>query len=206
MNNLIARIKKDFKKHWELNDPAHREKHFNDVYATAVVINKMCKLGYTEKHIIVAAYFHDLFAWERDVHHILGAEYILITTYPIIAEHSKEERKMISAAVREHRASYEGQYSTRFSELIAAADRGMPGNVIEMYERSFAYTQAKHPELSREEIIAISIKHISEKFGHKGYAKYPPLYEEAFGDELFQQREEIKEIERKFAEGCIVWK
>lgn len=179
----------NFSTHWELNDKAHQKAHFEEVFQCGLIINGRLNLGFDQKLILFGAYFHDLFAWSRLNHHVLSSEFIENTDHPFILEHlNKEQRVLVASGCREHRASYTGAFSNAFSELINAADRGIPGHVEEMISRSHLYWMKTFPDLSKSERRVGVISHIKEKFGSDGYARYPKLYERVFGTELTMQR------------------
>lgn len=195
----IATIRQEiiqaFHSHWEHNDKAHRVEHFEEVYQTAMEIQRRLGLTYDPKLILFAAYFHDLFAWSRKNHHDLSSEFIYDTDHPLIEQYlNREERSFVAVACLEHRASYEGKFTLEFSELINSADRGLPGDVQAMLERAMAYRSHRHPEEPVEVCKAASVRHLKDKFGKNGYARYPDLYKAAFGKELAAQQEVISRL------------
>lgn len=74
-------------------------------------------------------------------------------------------RPRILLAIREHRASYKGEFSSVLSEIISSADRGYPDINLLLKRCS-------------------TKKHIVEKYSRNGYAKYPKLYQDYFKVEL----------------------
>lgn len=194
-DTLRQEIIKAFESHWELNDRAHRLEHFEEVFQTGMSINQRLDLDYDPKLILFASYFHDLFAWSRENHHTLSHVFINGTDHPVIVDNlSSHERYYVGLGCREHRASFEGQFTNEFSELINSADRGLPGDVHAMLGRALAYRSHRYPEESVEACKAVSLKHLKEKFGTGGYARYPDLYVKAFGSELQAQREVIDRL------------
>lgn len=186
VNALRDRIVSDFKKAWEVNDGAHRVGHFADVEECGLLINTKLGLGYDPKLIMLVAYFHDLFSWSRNNHHLMAAEWIMTTNYPIIAVLTEEERKLVAAGCREHRASGTGEFSCEFAELMCSADRGIPSpDPSGLLIRSFRY------HLDHGMDTGGALKHIKEKFGTGGYARFPWLYELSFKDTLQAQREAV---------------
>lgn len=188
LRNLIIA---EFTPHWALNDGAHRIGHFAEVEACGNEINNRLDLGYSPKLIMFAAYFHDLFAWSRENHEEMSWLYTSTTDHPIFVELDKENplfRELVAFACREHRASFTGNFSNGFSELISSADRGFPGDVQAMYNRSVQYhidrLKVTDPVERHERVV----KHLKEKFGTGGYARFPELYLMAFGSELDEQR------------------
>lgn len=176
----------DFSKHWELNDRAHRDEHFIAVERCGNWINTVKGYDFDPKLIMLAAWFHDLFAWERVSHHTLSAEFVLVTKHDAFKDLTTNQRVMVSQACREHRASYKGDYSSTFSAMISAADRGFPGDVEEMVNRAVLYRM--HLGQGLDEATDGAVEHIKEKYGTGGYAAYPPMYMELFGAELAKQR------------------
>lgn len=174
---------------WSHNDHAHRQDHFEEVFQTAMEIQRRIGLDYNPKLILFAAYFHDLFAWSRSNHHVLSFEFIKATDHPLIEKHlNAAERRLVAIACLEHRASFTGEFTNGFSELINSADRGLPGDVQAMLERAMAYRSHRYPEEPVELCRAVSINHLKDKFGKGGYARYPEFYKRAFGKELQAQQ------------------
>lgn len=192
IDQLRAQIIEEFTPHWELNDLAHREKHFEAVFQTGMTINERLNMGYDPKHILFAAYFHDLFAWSRVNHHELSFHWMLGTDKKIIVDNlDPSETNLVAWACHQHRASFHGEFKFGFSELINSADREMPGDVAQMLERAILYRQKNFPKMGVEEAFEESIKHLKDKFGHGGYARYPQMYLQCFAEELEIQRDAI---------------
>ncbi len=189
IDDLRERIKKEFSVLWEANDPAHRQEHFSAVEQWANYINGFTGAGYNPKLWLYAAWFHDLFAWDREEHHNLSGYWFQTSRHPILQGLCAEERWLLATACREHRASFKGEYSTLFSQIFACADRGAPGNVKAMLDRAIDYRL--HRGYNQNQAIEGAIQHLKEKFGSSGYARYPDLYLQVFGDKLEQQRKEI---------------
>lgn len=192
VDEMRGRIVLDFTPAWELNDGAHRLKHFAAVEACGNAINDRLGLGYHPGLIMMVAMFHDMFSWSRVNHHHMSAEWVMTTDYDIITSLTGEERKMVAAGCREHRASNQERFSCEFAALMNAADREIPGDVDAMIERAVQYRVARG--MSREEAMGPAIEHIVDKFGDGGYARYPDMYLEAFGDTLTEQRRQIANL------------
>lgn len=193
-NNLTAQLAKVY----TLNDPAHQIKHFNAVELCGNVINERLDLGYDPKMIMLVAYLHDMFAWSRFNHHLLSHQYVMTTDLEIVTSLSDVERLMVAAGCKEHRASYKGEFSCMFSELMNSADRELPGDVETMVKRAVQYRLKESNTLNyaaaRDLVLPDAIAHIKEKFGIGGYARYPDFYLRCFSSELAQQRQDIKNL------------
>lgn len=193
INAMRAKILKDFGNAFLANDTAHRATHFWNVEQCGRLLNDRLGLGFDPKLIMLAAHFHDMFAWSRNNHDLLSAKWVLTTDYPAIVELDKHDRKLVSWACRQHRASFKGHFVHKFAELFNAADREVPGDVKAMIERAVQFRMAKG--LTREEAYGPAVEHIKEKYGAVvGYARYPQLYLDVFGDELAAQRRIIDNL------------
>lgn len=191
---LRSSIIAQFKEVWELNDLAHRENHFEEVFQCGMVINDTLGKRYDPKLIMLAAYFHDMFAWSRHNHHEMSHRWVNTTDNQLFVNLNSHDRWMVASGCLQHRASYKGLFNHEFSELINAADRGFPGEVDLMLQRAIQYRTKWYPEMEFGDRITESIKHIKEKFGKEGYARYPELYERAFKGKLDLQREAIEAL------------
>jgi hypothetical protein len=190
---LRNEVIKDFSKMWEVNDKAHRVDHFTRVEKCGELLNEKLNLGYDPELIMLVAHFHDMFAWSRHNHHLLSAEWVRTTDYPIIAELDTVDRELVAMGCEHHRASYKGKFFCRFDELMNSADRELPGDVDLMIERAVLYRMNRG--MSRADAMKPAIDHIKEKFGAaSGYARYPKMYLDVFGDELTEQRRLIDNL------------
>lgn len=189
LSDLKDEIIDTFGNHYVLNDPAHRIPHFEDVFQTGLAINEALKTSYDPKLILFVGFFHDLFAWSRKNHHDLSGDFILETDHKFILKHlNQEERLLVSAGCREHRASRVEPFTCEFSEMMNAADRGTPKSVTQMVMRSIQYKTHRTPGISYQDAVTEAVTHIKEKYGTNGYASYPSCYEITFGDSLAKQR------------------
>ncbi|MNC20862.1 hypothetical protein D3C75_688290 [compost metagenome] len=181
-----------FQDKWQINDAAHRANHFEAVFQCALKISERLGINYDHKPMLFTAYFHDLFAWSRFNHHELSFHWMMTTDHPVICDNLKPAEMMLVAwACNQHRASFKGKFKYEFCELMNSADREEPGDVGRMLERAIMYRVGNHPEQSEDERYAESVKHLKEKFGSSGYARYPDMYLKCFKEELQKQRDEI---------------
>lgn len=189
---LKTQIIQAFGDKWELNDMAHRETHFENVFKTGMLINERLKLWYLPKQILFAAYFHDLFAWSRINHHELSYKWMMTTDHPLILSNLEaEEVELVAKACLQHRASFKGEFFGKFCELINSADREMPGDVSKMLERAIQFREKNFPKMSEDQRYEDAVLHLKDKFGVGGYARYPKMYTDCFGEELELQRQRV---------------
>ena len=176
----------EFSPVWELNDKAHRIDHFKQVEACGLYINEKLCLGYDPMLIMLMAFYHDMFSWSRYNHHLMSGTWVETSKHPTLRHLSPLEITMVADACREHRASFTGNYSREFSELMASADRGFTGDVDSMVDRAIQYRLSRGYD--QQAAHEGAILHIKEKYGNDGYARYPLLYKRAFGEEIEKQR------------------
>lgn len=193
VDKVRVQVISEFSKHWELNDGAHRIGHFAEVEACALEIVKRLDLDHDPLLIMLVAYFHDMFAWSRHNHELMSHQWVLTNDHPIFKvldeeSISFESRELVADACREHRASYDGEFSHEFSALMSSADRGFPGEVEAMVLRSVRYHHDALKVADPVEARTRAIAHVKEKFGTGGYARFPDLYGRAFQAELDAQR------------------
>ena len=192
---LEEKIVEQFSAMWEHNDRAHRVEHFSEVFQTSLEINRNLELQQDEKLLLFSAYFHDLFAWSRENHHLLSEEFIRGTCHELITEHlSDRERSVVAGACRRHRASNKERFENLFERLFNSADRERPKSVQHMLDRAMKYRQDRMPWMSQSEMKAGAIAHLKEKYGHGGYASYPDLYIQMYGPQLDEIRNQIADL------------
>lgn len=190
-DKLRVKLINAFGSAYQLNDAAHQEDHFEEVFKTGVDINKRLNLGFSKNLIMMAAYLHDLFAWSRENHHVLSAEFVDGTCHPMITVLAKHDRKLLSTACFCHRASYKGAFPNNFAELINAADRGVPQSAGKLVQRAVDYRTSRGFQGTPEELLREAVAHVKEKFGSNGYARYADMYLACYIKELKQLREEV---------------
>ena len=182
MSRQRLKIITDFRNQYNLNDPAHRDEHFTDVEKCGNYINDQLNLQIDPYHIMLAAWFHDLFEWSRINHHLLAYQWVISTDYPLIANLGKRDIEIIGLSCLEHRSTWTGKYSSKLSELISAADRGFPEEDInKLIDRSIKYHMHLF-KISESRARTAAIRHIKEKFGTGGTARYNDMWMSVFGD------------------------
>jgi hypothetical protein len=186
IDEMREKVIKDFSAHWGLNDPAHRIEHFSEVERCGHHINEVLDLGEKPKLIMLAAYFHDLFAWTRVNHEILSCEFVTSSDYSVFNDLLKIERTSVAIACLHHRASFKGTFTWKLDALINSADRMFPSeNIDGLIHRSLV---CSIHNVGRYKAVNATYEHVKEKFGSTGYARYPEMYVEVFKEELKQQQ------------------
>jgi len=189
---LINNIKNKVFPLYEKNDPAHKWNHAEAVMELALKINEKLKLELPENSIITASLLHDIYIHEgRDAHHIAAATGVL--SRPEMACWFKELNRefnfgdsfSIVYAIYEHRASYSGDFTSPLSELVSSADRLEPderrlmNRMIEVYGADFENGYC----------------HILNKFIKGGYARWPKMYTDYFGERFNEYQKNLADRE-----------
>jgi len=174
---------------YKSNDAAHGIDHADDVYELALYTNQKLELGVSDHLIEIAAYYHDIYSTDptinkndRRMHNTLAHNYVMQAAEWPFAALTLDERKLVAHAVLEHRASFKGNFYSALSEIISTSDRGKP-DAEAIILRSLQYQGGK------VDACVNVLNHMVEKFSSTGYAKYPQMYSEVFGDELTVMRE-----------------
>ena len=140
-------------------------------------------LNLNEEHLVLAALFHDIYSdIDRENHHTLAADWFA----KFMIKQGKYEASDImemSSAIKEHRASYKGEYSNVLSEVLAAADRGAP-DLNSTIIRSSKYYLEREPNSDLKTIAENVYKHMVEKFSRTGYMKYNAIYSSFYKKEI----------------------
>jgi len=176
---LLANLKANYDKYYEQNDAAHGLSHIEQVLKNSEDIVNMESLtieNFNMDLLTIAVYIHDIFTnVSRDKHHALASNHIMQTSNSVLDKLSDIEKTIVSFAVREHRGSYNGSYSTFYSEILSAADRGLPDLQLQII-RSAQYTISKTQHLDFDDLCEKVRYHMVDKFSRTGYARYPNLY------------------------------
>lgn len=201
--NVADYFANTYKGNYALNDSGHREEHFRAVEAAGHLMNEQLELGQDPVLITIVAWVHDLFAWERENHHILSAQWVLLTEDPVINALDecdridaldKCEQIKVANACLEHRASWKGNFSSMLSELMSSADRGMD-TTDQIFYRAYRFG-VERDGLSLDQGLIRAVEHLSEKFGRNGYMRLPGIYTEFYAKELEQRYKDIEVLER----------
>jgi len=171
MKKYREEIRSHYQAFYTYGDPAHLIDHADSVCDLALHINKECN----EHLVILAAYMHDMFnANNRPIHNELAYAYVLKAEDKFLKKLSEAEILEVAHAVLEHRASFKGEFYSPLSAIISSADRGLP-DLDFIVRRSMKFNKG-----NAEDVYS----HIRSKYGVKGYANYPKVYQEIFEKEL----------------------
>lgn len=176
--DLIKLVRSEVAPHYSKNDPGHGLNHAEDVCERALRLCYDYHMHIQPSIIVIAAYYHDIFATaHRPLHHQLASDYvrdIWSDSKPTVVHMlTKNEMELVCYAILEHRASFKGEsYFSKLSELIACADRGII-NVDVLLMRIW---QVKKDKIADQDDLANDmLTHIKEKYGSNGYMRFPDL-------------------------------
>lgn len=154
---------------------AHGWKHIDSVMYKAFYLKNKYNIEVATDELVSAVLFHDIFnSIDRDNHHTLASEWVDASIHPMLNK-SKDSRKRIAMAIKEHRASYNEEYYSPLSELLATADREKP-ILKDILFRMYKHIEDTTPNVSHKEKINIMKKHLREKYSRTGYIQYTNMY------------------------------
>lgn len=185
----------DVKDFYLLTDPAHRIDHIEWVMANVFTIYTQVDLGLHDesqmeaifKQALIAAAYHDIYSHERKYHHFMSFQYVLDNPEIFIDKHklSKIQMYNVAYACMEHRGSWKGPYHSLVSEIVAAADRGIPDqfDMTDAVKRSYLFARTTGGK-SIADAIQHSVEHLKDKYGKDGYGRVPNWYKDYWAPTL----------------------
>jgi hypothetical protein len=168
--------------YYEMNDDGHQIDHAVKVTETALHIVETMYPSLFEilkPDIFLAGMLHDIMASERQDHHLLGCmeAYANPKIMEIVNKYSISTIN-VWYAILEHRASYQGNFSSIVSSIISAADRNKPD--IEEW-----VTRVKKGSVNDD--MESALDHIKIKMGKGGYARIPAIYKTYYGRDMINK-------------------
>lgn len=189
---------------------SHGTKHIDDVFRLAIPLlqenNFMFDTVIDVKTLFFSIILHDC---TRDIdkeEHEISAEifiaFLIIESeiFKKLLEYNKIDLDNMFLAIREHRASYKGEFSSPISELLSSADRGNPESLDDRITRSYNY--AKEHGKNDHDAWIHAIDHMKEKFGRNGYQKLPKMYIEFFKDKIEKLWDDIDKLDYDYNHPC----
>lgn len=174
------------------NYGGHGWSHIMSVIDRIFELTEKFNLDVNPNIIYVIACYHDIgYRKDPDNHEQVSSE-MFAQDEVMKRFFTDEERKIITEAIIDHRASLEYEARSIYGKLVSSADREI--SVDNMLERSINFQIEKHKEEKPtiNQIIEYSFKKLSSKYGKGGYAK---MY---FPDEKYE--EYLKTMQELFAD------
>lgn len=180
---------------YKLTDPAHRIDHIEWVMANVLTIYNTVDLGLHDEYqkeaifrqALLAAAYHDIYSHERKFHHFMSFQYVLDNADHFYEKHKLNKMQMfnVAYACMEHRGSWKGPYHSLTSEIVAAADRGIPTefDMEDALKRSYLYARTTG-NMNVPDAQLHSVAHLKDKYGANGYGRVPKWYTEHWYAEL----------------------
>nr|DAO89055.1 MAG TPA: putative HD superfamily hydrolase [Caudoviricetes sp.] len=195
INKFWERVLSHFRDFYRYTDSAHRLDHILSVKSNAVRIAYLLNETQHLKNVLVAVAAHDIFSTpaDRASHHIKAFNYVLDSA-PILRRRFKltsDDVTEVAYAVLEHRSSHKGGYNSIVSEIVAAADRGIPTveEVKNYMHRSYLYARDHGKSVTDSKFHAIG--HVQNKFGRNGKSRVPDWYNALFAKEILERQEYV---------------
>lgn len=200
INTLRLRVLAQFKSFYFKTDAAHRIDHIRAVMSNAI---RICHLMDYQEHLklaLIAIGIHDIYSTteDRKTHHIKAFDWTLNHKDALCKKYdlTYDDVLTIAYAVMEHRGSYRGErYNSVVSEIVAAADRGIPSieDIHQYLARSYLYARSHGKSVTDAKFHAIG--HIQDKFGRNGYGRVPDWYQVLFAERILQRLDAIEQLD-----------
>lgn len=218
IRDLSVRLKTKVKPFYRYTDKAHRMAHINSVMSnvihisTTVNMSKEIDVTFTMHDVklaVIAAAYHDIYSTKelRSVHHIKAFNYVLDNKAPLSDYYGVDfdECMTIAYACLEHRGSHKGNYNSPVSELVAAADRGIPStaSINDYMARSYLYAR-DNLDKSMSDAKFHAIRHIKDKFGVNAYSKVPDWYHVLYKEQLAERTALIEDLDISYFTADII--
>ena len=193
---LIKYVNSNIKTIYNSNDyGGHGWNHIKEVIKRSFELMKKFDLDVNPNMVYVIAVYHDIgYSTDPDNHEQVSSDMFLKDS--IIKEFfNKDEIKIISEAIVDHRASLEYEARSIYGKLVSSADRAI--DVKNMLKRSIAFQYDRHIDENPtiNEVIEYSFKKLFSKYGNGGYAK---MY---FPDDKYQNY--LKKMNKLFSDKNV---
>lgn len=182
-------------------DYSHGMGHITDVVNN---VKTICDRIYEHRHLktaMIAAAYHDIYANDRDSHHVDAYMYIINNAEDFMKRYmlNRQDLYSVAHAVLEHRGSWTGGYYSMVSEIVAAADRGIPTkeNTVPSVGRAYAYARDALGK-SIDEAIEHTIHAYKSKLGRDTLGTVPGWYHDVFAEELELRYQLVDTIDRSW--------
>jgi uncharacterized protein len=154
---------------YTMEDGGHGLDHIFDVINRTFDLLDKLKLDLDQNLAFVIASYHDVGRIVDDGEHEKMSAKIFLEDKFMKIYYTDEERKLISEAIEDHRASIKYEPRSDYGKLVSSADRNhdLIGPII----RTYQYRLKHYPNFTLEEKIKDSYEHLKIKFGENGYAK-----------------------------------
>lgn len=177
------------------DEGSHGWNHIQDVLRRAHRMSRDANEPWTP-YASAAVMFHDTGLYPegidkpemREGHETRGAEIARKALANVV---DRSNLDLIAAAIAEHRGSYKGDYTSPLSDLVSSADRN-PVTLEKAVRRSARYN-AEHGVTGEQSYKNIA-SHLSEKYGHGGYARMPEHYQRTYAKALENFRTQMDKL------------
>ena len=160
---------------YKYNDRGHNLDHIKYVIDRSIKFASNIKdINYDMVYTIAS--YHDIGHYIDAKNHEKVSADIFLNDDKMKEFFNDEERKIISEAISDHRASLQSEPRSIYGKIISSADRNT--SIDDILKRTYAYRIKHNSKDSINEIIEESRLHITNKFGKKGYAKEKIYFED----------------------------
>lgn len=179
---VLAHLMENVFPNYYLNDEGHGLSHIAYVLRRSVYFAKQAMEEYPDTNLefveIVAIYHDAGHHIDKKNHEKVSAE-MLREDKGLEKFFTADEIELMAEAVEDHRASADHEPRSIYGKIVSTADRS--NSIENCLERTYTYRRKNNPGTSDDEIFEESYKHLVQKFGPEGYAKF------YFHDEEYEQ-------------------
>ena len=165
--DLMEFVEKNILPRYTAFDKAHNLTHVNRVISRSLELAS--RIGADADMAYVIAAYHDLgLEGPRAVHHLTSGK-ILAADSRLQRWFTKDQLKIMTVAVEDHRASTSHTPRSLYGKIVAEADRDLEPSIV--FRRTIEYGIDHYPEKSKEEQWQRFLSHINNKYSSHGYIR-----------------------------------
>jgi len=180
---------------YQKNDSGHNLDHIKYVIDRSIKFaSTIDDINYDMVYTIAA--YHDIGHYIDAKNHEKVSADMFLKDNKMKEFFNEEERKIISEAIADHRASSQTEPRSIYGKIISSADRNT--RVDDILKRAYAYRMEHDPDTSVEEVIEESREHVINKFGKKGYATEKIYFEDTDYDKFLEDISNLIDNEDEF--------
>ena len=165
---IIDYVEREIIPRYAAFDKAHRENHVRMVIEESLKLAEHTPSINSDMVYVIAA-FHDLGLVNGRENHHRDSRKILEADEFVKSYFTRKQIVTMGRAVEDHRASNQKKPRNGYGLLVAEADRFIDPETI--IRRTIQYGLANYSQLERAGHYQMTIEHLHEKYGPKGYLK-----------------------------------
>lgn len=197
--NLLKYIEQNIFPEYEKNEKGHGLEHIKYVIDRSMKFARLVdNIDYNMVYTIAS--YHDIGHHIDAQNHEKVSSEILYNDKNLREFFDEEQMRVMSEAVFDHRASFNGEPRSIYGKIVSSADRNVMVDVI--LKRTYNYRMGHNPNYSIEQVIEDSRRHVVKKYSKTGYAVNKMYFDDIeyrhFLDEISSLAEDEKAFRKRF--------